>query len=127
MSKEPAIDLSTFRNIGERLLAEKRPRFFACYFESMDAISHLFMPFVHWLPKRPIRKWAIRGCIACGIEPRWDWLAAATPRTRAQAYYGFCNNETFYRRFREVRRSFNRFGLEVTPLPQIIQRSGRLG
>jgi hypothetical protein len=74
------------------------------------------MPFVHWLPKRPIRKSAIRGCIACGIEPRWDWLAAATPRTRAQAYYEFCNNETFYRRFREVRSSFNRFGLEVTPV-----------
>ena len=77
---------------------------------------HLFMPFVHWLPKRPIRKWAIRGCIACGIEPRWDWLAAATPHTRAQAYYEFCNNETFYRRFREVRSSFNRSGLEVTPV-----------
>jgi hypothetical protein len=74
------------------------------------------MPFVHWLPKRPIRKWAIRSCIACSIEPRWDWLAAATVGNKAQAYYEFCNNETFYRRFREVRRSFNRFGLEVTPV-----------
>jgi len=41
----------TYRNIGERLLAEKRPRFFACYFEAMDAISHLFMPYAP--PKAP--------------------------------------------------------------------------
>jgi predicted AlkP superfamily phosphohydrolase/phosphomutase/tetratricopeptide (TPR) repeat protein len=41
----------TFRNVGERLYAEKRPRFFACYFEAMDAISHLFMPYAP--PKTP--------------------------------------------------------------------------
>jgi predicted AlkP superfamily phosphohydrolase/phosphomutase len=35
----------TMRNIGERLYAEQRPRFFACYFEAMDAVSHLFMPY----------------------------------------------------------------------------------
>jgi len=28
---------------------------------------HLFMPFVHWLPKNPARKWAIAACVACGI------------------------------------------------------------
>ncbi|HEY2185525.1 MAG TPA: hypothetical protein VGH39_11070, partial [Xanthobacteraceae bacterium] len=77
---------------------------------------HLFMPFVHWLPKRPVRKWLIRGFVGCGIEPRWDWLAAATARKKAQAYYEFCINETFYRPFHQVRRSFNRVGLEVTPV-----------
>jgi predicted AlkP superfamily phosphohydrolase/phosphomutase len=41
----------TYRNIGERLYAEERPRFFACYFEAMDAISHLFMPYAP--PKQP--------------------------------------------------------------------------
>jgi predicted AlkP superfamily phosphohydrolase/phosphomutase/tetratricopeptide (TPR) repeat protein len=41
----------TFRNIGERLHAEEKPRFFACYFEAMDAISHQFMPFAP--PKQP--------------------------------------------------------------------------
>ncbi|MCG3134720.1 MAG: hypothetical protein HMLKMBBP_02071 [Planctomycetes bacterium] len=35
----------TFRGAGQRLLAERRPRFFACYFEAMDALSHLFMRF----------------------------------------------------------------------------------
>jgi predicted AlkP superfamily phosphohydrolase/phosphomutase/tetratricopeptide (TPR) repeat protein len=35
----------TFRAAGQRLLAERRPRFFACYFEAMDALSHVFMRF----------------------------------------------------------------------------------
>lgn len=41
----------TVRNVGERLYSEKKPRFFACYFEAMDAISHLFMPYSP--PKSP--------------------------------------------------------------------------
>jgi SAM-dependent methyltransferase len=77
---------------------------------------HLFMPFVHWLPKNLTRKWAIAACVACGIEPRWDWLAAAPVGKKAEAYYQFCNNETFYRSFREVRRSFSSKGFDVTPV-----------
>jgi SAM-dependent methyltransferase len=77
---------------------------------------HLFMPFVHWLPKNPARKWAIATCVACGIEPRWDWLAAATLGKKTEAYYEFCKNETFYRSFREVRASFNNVGFVVTPV-----------
>jgi hypothetical protein len=74
------------------------------------------MPFVHWLPKNLTRKWTIATCVACGIEPRWDWLASATVRKKAQAYYEFCINETFYRSFDEVRRSFRKVGFDVTPV-----------
>jgi SAM-dependent methyltransferase len=77
---------------------------------------HLFMPFVHWLPKNATRMWAIATCVACGIEPRWDWLAAATFRNKAQAYYEFCMNETFYRSFHDVRHSFSKTGFVVTPV-----------
>jgi SAM-dependent methyltransferase len=77
---------------------------------------HLFMPFVHWLPKNPMRKWAIAAFVACGIEPRWGWLAAAGLGSKAQAYYEFVVNETFYRSFREVRHSFSKVGLVVTPV-----------
>ncbi|MCE9637953.1 MAG: alkaline phosphatase family protein [Planctomycetes bacterium] len=41
----------TFRGAGQRLLAERRPRFFAAYFEAMDALSHLFMRYAP--PKLP--------------------------------------------------------------------------
>lgn len=77
---------------------------------------HLFMPFVHWLPKNFARKWLIRTCLACGLDPKWAWLASATPRKKTEAYYAFCNHETFYRRFRQVRTSFNQVGFEVTPV-----------
>jgi SAM-dependent methyltransferase len=77
---------------------------------------HLFMPFVHWLPKNPMRKWAIAAFVACGIEPRWGWLAAAGLDSKAQAYYDFVVNETFYRSFREVRHSFSKVGFVVTPV-----------
>lgn len=77
---------------------------------------HLFMPFVHWLPKNPTRKWAIAACLACGIEPKWDWLAAASFGRKVQAYYDFVLNETFYRPLREVRHSFAKVGLVVTPV-----------
>jgi SAM-dependent methyltransferase len=77
---------------------------------------HLFMPFVHWLPKSPARKWAISACIACGIEPNWGWLSSAPFGSRAQAYYEFCMNETFYRSLTQVRRSFHKVGLAVTPV-----------
>jgi SAM-dependent methyltransferase len=77
---------------------------------------HLFMPFVHWLPKNLACKWAIAACVACGIEPRWDWLAAAGVGRKAQAYYEFCKNETFYRSFGEVRGSFSKVGFAVTPV-----------
>jgi SAM-dependent methyltransferase len=77
---------------------------------------HLFMPFVHWLPKNPVRKWAISVCLACGIEPKWGWLATAAFGKKAQAYYEYCINETFYRSFREVRHSFSKMGFVVTPV-----------
>ncbi len=75
---------------------------------------HLFMPFVHWLPKSPLRKWAIRAFLACGIEPRWDWLAHENMRRKTAAYHDFCMQETFYRPFHEVRGSFSNVGFEVT-------------
>ncbi len=74
---------------------------------------HLFMPLIHWLPKSLVRKWAIRGCVACGLEPKWDWLAAATAQKKTEAYHDFCMQETFYRPFRQVRGSFTRVGFEV--------------
>jgi SAM-dependent methyltransferase len=77
---------------------------------------HLFMPFVHWLHKNPTRRWLISACLACGIDPKWDWLAAAGSAGKAQAYYEFVVNETFYRSFREVRHSFNKMGFVVTPV-----------
>ena len=77
---------------------------------------HLFMPFVHWLPKTMARKWAIGTCVICGVEPRWDWLSAASLGKKIQAYHDFCRDETFYRPYRAVRESFSKRGFIVTPV-----------
>jgi SAM-dependent methyltransferase len=88
---------------------------------------HLFMPFVHWLPKSRIRKWLIRCYVACGIEPRWNWLAAASGQKKAEAYHDFCMQETFYRPFRDVCRAFTRVGFEVTAVSADHPALRRLG
>ena len=54
--------------------------------------------------------------LACGLDPKWDWLASATKQKKAEAYYAFCNHETFYRWFNRVRGSFDQVGFEVTPV-----------
>ena len=50
------------------------------------------------------------------IEPRWDWLSAASLRGKIQAYHDFCMDETFYRPYRQVRESFSKRGFVVTPV-----------
>ncbi len=37
-------DAETYRAVGERLYRKHRPRLFACYFNAMDALEHMFMP-----------------------------------------------------------------------------------
>ena len=88
---------------------------------------HLFMPFVHWLPKSPVRKWAIAAWLACGIDPKWEWLAAATFARKVQAYYEFCMKETFYRPLREVCHSFKKMGFIVIPVSADHPALRRLG
>ncbi len=61
----------TFRNAGERLYAEEKPRFFACYFEAMDAISHLFMPYAP--PKTPYVPTDLYLKYRSAIEANYIW------------------------------------------------------
>lgn len=44
-------DAETFRAVGQQLYRENRPRLYACYFNAMDALSHMFMPLAP--PKMP--------------------------------------------------------------------------
>lgn len=61
----------TMRNAGERLWAEEKPRFFACYFEAMDAISHLFMPYSP--PKTPYVPTDLYLKYRSAIEANYIW------------------------------------------------------
>jgi len=73
--------------------------------------GHLLMPFVHWLPKNRLRLWLIRLWIWLGVEARLPAYEGLTPEERAQKFYRFTLDETFYRSIPEVRRPFERAGL----------------
>jgi len=75
--------------------------------------GHLFMPFVHWLPKNKLRYWAILACTFAGVEPRGGWFSTAnSPATaRAKTYFTYSVDSTFYRSPRRVAGVFRNAGL----------------
>lgn len=75
--------------------------------------GHLFMPFVHWLPKNKIRKLCIQFYVAAGIEPGWRELDGKTIREKTRRYYDYSINETFYRNSYTNKKIFEKNGLEV--------------
>lgn len=77
---------------------------------------HLFMPFVHWLPKNAWRHWAIRACVSLGIEPHWKELEGLSAAKKADCYCGYSNGATFYRPYQEIADSFKRAGHSVKPV-----------
>lgn len=72
---------------------------------------HLFMPFVHWLPKNAARKWLIGLFVLGGIEPRWSRMQ--TWREKQRMYYNFSVRETFYRAPAAIRGVLAVNGLET--------------
>jgi SAM-dependent methyltransferase len=80
---------------------------------------HLFMPFVHWLPKNILRRGLIGIMVMCGIHPRWKSLASATRRQRAAEYYRYSIEKTYYRSPSAIGSGFIRCGHEVAfAIPQ---------
>lgn len=72
--------------------------------------GHLMMPFVHWLPKGPLRRLAIKAFTRAGIEPRWTELDDYSPNDKAEAYFAYSRDKTFYRSAASVVRLGKRFG-----------------
>lgn len=56
---------------------------------------HYALPFVHWLPKSPIRKLAISAMLAVGLAR--GVLPDHGRRARAASIYAYSNAQTFYR------------------------------
>jgi SAM-dependent methyltransferase len=78
--------------------------------------GHLFMPFVHWLPKNKLRKYMIFFFVCAGIEPHW-WQKGKMPLLKkVNSYYQFSIQDTFYRTYKSVVASFEQEGFT----PQIV-------
>ncbi|MHC4677083.1 MAG: class I SAM-dependent methyltransferase [Planctomycetota bacterium] len=89
---------------------------------------HLFMPFVHWLPKNRLRKMYISLMLLLGRDPKWKELQGKSRQEQAQAYYEYTVNKAYYRTPHDLIDVFVRnkfkvdfvalkdFGLEKHPL-----------
>ena len=72
--------------------------------------QHLRMPCVHWLPKNGLRTAAIFLCVLVGMEPRWEPEGL---RARVRRYSRYSKQNTFYRRPRDLERTFAQHGFRV--------------
>ena len=81
---------------------------------------HLFMPFVHWLPKNKLRKICILLFLLLGIGPKWKELESKSRTEQAQAYYEYIIHKTYYRTPRIITDVFarNKFKVDFIPLAE---------
>ena len=78
--------------------------------------GHLFMPFVHWLPKNFLRDFAIRFFVAIGVEPHWSETNGLSVTKKAKRYTDYSKECTFYRPSKEVFANFRNNGFSVKPV-----------
>ncbi|OBF90852.1 hypothetical protein A5791_16155 [Mycobacterium sp. 852002-51163_SCH5372311] len=71
--------------------------------------SHLRSPFVHWLPKGPLRRAAVTAALRCGLAaPYFTQFRFAD---RVEIFHRFSEDETFYRSLRSSIATLQRHGL----------------
>ncbi len=75
--------------------------------------NHLFMPLVHWLPAGWLRKLLIHAFVLMGREPNWVEVRGAPAAKKTDFYYQYTVENTFYRPYPAVRKSFEANGFEV--------------
>jgi len=78
---------------------------------------HLFMPFVHWLPKNGLRRVCIRLLLSLGKGPRWKELQGKSKAEQAEAYYEYIVHKTYYRTPRAITDIFERHKFHVSFIP----------
>jgi SAM-dependent methyltransferase len=73
---------------------------------------HMKAPFVHWFPKGPSRRLAIRAALVLGLTN--DHFADRTLDERTELFNRFSEDETFYRTFRDLSSAFAQSGQRAT-------------
>jgi SAM-dependent methyltransferase len=72
---------------------------------------HLQAPLVHWLPKGPVRRAAIKTALRCGCAA--PYFSERPLAERAQIFSEYSEGETFYRRPAVIRKVLTSAGLAV--------------
>jgi SAM-dependent methyltransferase len=75
--------------------------------------GHLAMPLVHWLPKGAMRRLAIRAFTAAGVEPHWQELEGLGTGRKAEVYFAYSRDKTFYRAPSAILRTCSANGLRA--------------
>jgi SAM-dependent methyltransferase len=75
--------------------------------------GHLFMPFIHWIPRGNIRKSLIRLFVRLGREPKWKELDHFNINEKVETYYKYSTDKIFYRHYAMVENQFEQSGLVV--------------
>jgi SAM-dependent methyltransferase len=71
---------------------------------------HMAMPFVHWLPKGPLRRAAIAHLLRLGLAA--PYFKGLPHCDRARIFALFSETETFYRSVKQTAATLERYGLE---------------
>jgi hypothetical protein len=71
---------------------------------------HYQLPFVHWFPKAPVRKTAIKFQLKLGLASKF--FPQYSTQQRVDIIYKYAVKETFYRSVQELASAFNAQGIE---------------
>ena len=75
--------------------------------------GHLKMPFIHWFPKNKIRKFLIYCNVIIGREPHWKELKSLNAREKAERYYKYSTEHTYYRSYSKIQEIFKKCNFQV--------------
>ena len=77
--------------------------------------EHVFMPFVHWLPKNGLQLSAIICFHALGMGPDgWERLDGRPFRSRCKTIFDYTRNNVYYRTHKSISMAFNAAGLRAS-------------
>jgi len=86
---------------------------------------HMRMPFVHWVPKGPVREQAIKMMLRIGAGA--PYFAEYRINERAVIFATFSHEETFYRPVSQIREIFRDHGFACSvSIPSRLKLKGRL-
>jgi len=74
--------------------------------------GHLYMLFIHWLPKNRIRLLGILFYVLIRREPFWPELSDLGLIDKSKKYYEYSINKTFYRSTRDFKNIFSKVGFD---------------
>jgi len=73
---------------------------------------HLFMPFVHWLPKNFLRFIVLYFFVMQGKYPAWPETYNKDKLAITKVFYQYLNKKTYYRDINKILKVFSKYGMQ---------------